>query len=729
MVSKTKTPAGARLLSGAMLAASAAAPASGEVTLDEIAVVASADSGELRRNASTAKIVFGRDELDSLDAVSIGELLGKLPGTGMFGELESKRGKGKGPDRMMPRILVDGQPLPGGERNPATALRLPADLIERVEIIRNGSAEFPAAGPGGIINLVLRDVPSRATKSARIGLGGAEGEGVLRADSQFGDNAGDFGYLLAGSLGSRPLGGRRETGIQLFAGGSRSAWTLERTEQHGRDGNFSLTPRFNWSLGGGRSFTLSPFLSHTEDERREHTRRLGYADPVVGSVLAAVGDKDERADHRRSSGRLTAEWKSVQPGGSELSARLMLQGESETQSRHERESDAAGTLSGTRAEDVERRERETAFFLRGKQLVGESHVVTGGAEWHRAGSDEKKAVRKDGLVQSLGADSASSLRENRLALWLQDEWQLAEAHLLTPGLRWQAQRVRIADGLGAVVEQGHQSLDPSLHYLWQLDAAWNLRGSATLSGKPPRTRDLSPVLRAAGGTNSSANPDRGGNPALEAERNFSVEAGIEHFLPNRQGTVGFSLFRRRIDNQIQRLTQQEGGRWVERPFNVGDAVLGGGLLDFKLRGDAAGWPPLSALTLRGNYALSHTRLDSAKPGLGAGEGPRRSWNLGFDYELTALRLTLGGNYSHVSALDRESSATVRQTQGARRQLDLYALMKLERQLSLRFSTLNAARAGRENGLREADGAGKLARLEHERETSVPTFLVTLEGKW
>jgi outer membrane receptor for ferrienterochelin and colicins len=712
-----------------LLTAAAAAQGAEETVLKEVSVVAPSEIQELRRNSSTAKIVFGREELERLDAGSIGELLRKLPGTGVSGDLEGKRGRGRAPDRFMPRILVDGQALPGGERNPATALRLPADLIERIEIIRNGSAEFPGAGPGGTINLVLKDVPPKAAKSGRIGTGESDGRGILRADGQMGDTLGDFGYSLGGSFDSRPTVGRRDTEIQRFAAGARNAWTFERGEERGRDSNVSLSPRFNWNLSGGQQFILSPFLNHTETDRQSSLQRLRYTDPVAGTGLVNDGQDSERDENRRSSGRLSVEWKSVKPGGTELLARLMVQGETESQRKNVRRFDAAGAPAGTTDEATERLERETAAFLLGKRLFGDAHLVTGGAEFRLAGTDEKKDARSNGIAVAQGADARSSLEENRRALWIQDEWQLADQHLLTPGLRWQQQEVRIVDGLGNVTEQDYRSLDPSLHYLWQPDPAWNLRSSLALSGKPPRTRDLSPVVRTATGTNTSGNPDRGGNSRLEAERNLSLEAGVEHFLPNRRGTVGFSLFRRWIDNQVQRLTQLEAGRWVERPYNVGDAVLNGGLLDFKVKGDAFGPAALSDLTLRGNYSLTRTTLNNVVTGLGAGEGPRQSWNLGFDYDIPGQRLTLGADFSYVSALDRESSATVRQTQGARRQFDLYALQKIDRQLSLRASVKNVTRSRQGFDLREEDGAGNLVRLENDRVRTVPTFLLSLEGKW
>jgi len=80
-------------------------------------------------------------------------------------------------------------------------------------------------------------------------------------------------------------------------------------------------------------------------------------------------------------------------------------------------------------------------------------------------------------------------------------------------------------------------------------------------------------------------------------------------------------------------------------------------------------------------------------------------------------------------MDRESSARVRQEQGVRRQLDLYALYRLDRQLSLRLTLQNATLAERRNSVQEYDTSGQLSRLENDRETSFASLFLALEGKW
>ncbi len=697
--------------------------------LPEMTVSATADPLELRRNAAATKIVFGREDIEALDAASVGELLRKLPGTGLIPDMEGKRGRGKGADKLMPLILIDGEPLPGGERNPATALRLAPEMIERVEVIRNGGAEYPSAGPGGIVNLVLRDVPPKPTLNLRAGLGTQANEAVARFDGQYGERGAGFGWLLSGSAHSRPLDGRRATEIQRFAAGARTAWSFEQARESGRENGAMFAPRFNWSLPGGAQFILSPFLAANEEARDATTRKLAYADPVAGTGLAVTGTDVDREQGDRGSARLIAEWRAMgrvaQPW-SELSLRLLLQGEEENKRKDSRNLDAAGTQTGSRLERETRRENEFGLAFKGKRLLAESHLFGLGAELRLKTGDDRRAVNINGVAQPAGADSATRQHDRRAVLWAQDEWQLDEAHLITSGLRLQAQTSRVTDGLGATLERTTQSADPSLHYLWQPDPAWNLRASLARQEKAPGLKELAGVVRSASGINSSGNPDKGGNPQLRPETSVNLDAGVEYFLPDRAGNLGFSLFRRTADNHVQKLVQLEGARWVERPYNVGAAVLTGATLDFKARLDALDLPQL---TLRGNLARVSTRIVEPVANLGAGEGPRTSLNLGFDYDIGARRLTLGGNFNATSAIDRESSVSVRRTQGARRQFDLYARQKLDKHLALRLSVSNVLRPDRLGAVEEYDGAGMLARREHDRETSSTLAMLSLEGRW
>lgn len=442
----------------------------------------------------------------------------------------------------------------------------------------------------------------------------------------------------------------------------------------------------------------------------------------MGSGRETSETDHETSENQRGSGRINAEWQSKPPTGTEWLARLTMQGEYEWKDQLIRQYALDGAPTGNDTEDARRDEREIGALLKGRRLLADSHLLTAAVEWKAKDSDD----RQTRLAHGDASVTLAHIKDRRQVAWVQDEWQISDQHLLTPGLRWQQQTNTVTDVAHVRVEQTHAGFEPSVHYLWQLTPAWNLRGSMALSRKPQDARDLSPVIRSSSGTHSSANPDKGGNPGLLPERNRSLELGIEHFLQEKTGTLGLSMFHRQIDQQVQRLVADESGRWVERPYNVGDARLQGGLLDFKWRTEMLGLPQL---TLRGNAAYTRTTLSNKVAGLGAGEGPRKSANLGADVDFSAWPLTLGGNFSYTGALDKESSARIRQAQGARRQLDLYALYRLNRQMHVRLSMQNISPSTRENQVQEFDAAGAVSRLEFDREKGYASLFLTLEGKW
>jgi iron complex outermembrane receptor protein len=66
----------------------------------------------------------------------------------------------------------------------------------------------------------------------------------------------------------------------------------------------------------------------------------------------------------------------------------------------------------------------------------------------------------------------------------------------------------------------------------------------------------------------------------------NLEAGLERHVPG--GVWGINTYLRRTQDFIERRTLWEAGRWVERPFNEGDARHWGLELSAKLTGGRPG---------------------------------------------------------------------------------------------------------------------------------------------
>ncbi|MGN2390906.1 TonB-dependent receptor plug domain-containing protein [Pelomicrobium sp. G1] len=169
-----------------------------EARLGEIQVVGTLDPVDERRRAPTAKLVYGREDIEKFDDATVGDVLRRLPGITYSGPPGvTKDIRVRGLDKGFTQILIDGEPIVGGAKERQIQVdRLPADMIERIELIHNPTADVSADGIGGTVNIVLRKAPVQRVARARVGAGRTGSEEVGEASLQYGDRQGRFSYLL-----------------------------------------------------------------------------------------------------------------------------------------------------------------------------------------------------------------------------------------------------------------------------------------------------------------------------------------------------------------------------------------------------------------------------------------------------------------------------------------------------------------------------------------------------
>lgn len=105
------------------------------------------------------------------------------------------------------KILIDGKPSGLAGINVADALKLlPADAVEKVEVITNPSARYDAEGGGGIINIVIRKGKSNGINgSIIVSTGDPENYGVSTSLNKKGTNFNlfsNFGYNYRNNPGN-----------------------------------------------------------------------------------------------------------------------------------------------------------------------------------------------------------------------------------------------------------------------------------------------------------------------------------------------------------------------------------------------------------------------------------------------------------------------------------------------------------------------------------------------
>ncbi|WP_296453544.1 outer membrane beta-barrel family protein [Phenylobacterium sp.] len=201
-------------------------------------------------------------------------------------------------------ILVDGKPSSqfAGESRSQALQSLPAERIERVEVIANPSAEFRADGAAGVINLVTKRARGAGrTGGARVTVGG---QGQVFGGANAGYNSKDLTVTADGffrhDLQKQAFSedrGRLDPATGAFAGSTtRSIQPLEFNIVGGRvaaDYDIGPKTRLSGELRG-------QFIDFRLDGFGPTLREDG------AGALAQAYDRAIRVDQQRGGGEITA---------------------------------------------------------------------------------------------------------------------------------------------------------------------------------------------------------------------------------------------------------------------------------------------------------------------------------------------------------------------------------------------------------------------------------------
>ena len=112
-----------------------------------------------RTDTVAPELTYGQEFFQKFEPTSVGDPLKRVPGVSFgsdIGEYDAPalRGLGAG----FTQILVNGRPIPGAGNDRSVLVdRIPAEIIDRIEIIRSPTADLDSQGIGGSINIILKD--------------------------------------------------------------------------------------------------------------------------------------------------------------------------------------------------------------------------------------------------------------------------------------------------------------------------------------------------------------------------------------------------------------------------------------------------------------------------------------------------------------------------------------------------------------------------------------------
>ncbi|MBI1886833.1 MAG: TonB-dependent receptor [Nitrosomonadales bacterium] len=675
--------------------------------LPEVEVVGNNDAVSERRESITQKITVERKDIENMGVMTVGEVLGKLPGV----ELKGGDHRARGMSRDSVQILVNGERPASGGPIAMIVGRMPSNDLERVEILRGSSAEFGGAA-SVTVNLIMKKALPKSATEIRVGLGQRGTESFSQLAFKQTGGEGEFSWSLPVSLIWNNASLKRLADRQDTAAGVRTLWQQENESGVTKSLHHSISPVMTWKEGND-SLTLAPVFLYGPNDGNGNTALTAYANPVAGTGLAFDGDRATRENNQHRVSRLRVEGEKHYDEF-KLTGRASFNNSKRTSDVVRDAHDALNVLT-TSTEHTDSSDNETNLALRMDKPIGE-HLLAVGAEHVnlRRAQDQR-------FTGNFTSVSSYQTQERQSIAWVQDDWMVRPDTTFTYGLRGESITL---DSAGASQQASH--LLPSVAVRWEPMDKWVLRSSLGAGLKMPKLDEISSAVSPSIAANTPAEADRRGNSNLRPEHNINFEALIERYLDGDAGVAGLNLYMRSTEDFIERRVQLEGARWVDRPYNEGQALHWGWELDGKLRTDNLGW---KGATLKAHLTLPHAQVDDTRLGIQrmARDTPKYVFSTGLDESLPKLRSSYGFSIQLSGRSETDIAGEQHGLTRARATVDAFWLYTLTPQFKLRISGQNLLAADTEQETRYLSG-NNIWQLR-TTEGGTRTIRAILEGRW
>ncbi|WP_294913517.1 TonB-dependent receptor plug domain-containing protein, partial [Sulfuricurvum sp. UBA5598] len=161
--------------------------------LDKIEVEDHYSVIEERKENSIAKRIIKGEELTQYGDMNALEVLKRTPGV----TIPEGKGKKGSPGKGYTKVLVDGEEVSATSKRRGSPLeQISPDMIERIEVMTNGSAEYTAEAMGGIVNIVLKKPASEGKTIAKVTGGIYNEQPMASVFAQREGKNGDLSYLF-----------------------------------------------------------------------------------------------------------------------------------------------------------------------------------------------------------------------------------------------------------------------------------------------------------------------------------------------------------------------------------------------------------------------------------------------------------------------------------------------------------------------------------------------------
>ena len=660
---------------------------------------------------------YGTDYFQRFEPLTAGDALKRVPSVTFLSDvIESDAPQLRGLPPGYTQILINGERVPGGSTDRSFFMdRIPAELIDSVEIVRSSSARRTGDAIAGTLNINLRDGYELNGGYVRAG-------GLVYDDNElepslgfvWGGAVGPGRLLLGGNLQGRHNPKKKESlrygdSPENVADYATEEFDNREDQTDTRDGkDYSFNGSYEIDAGD-TNFKLNGFYVKTD--RTETERSFEYDDPtaVTGPVpdgnLLSDNANVAKIDQENYSidGKLTQDWSA---GKTSLRVGYAKFIEDRRETEYEIGFDVdegddpefEGTLTQTDIKDQEFTVKleheiplgETMKFVFGGYYQDKTRRTgifeaeqegTGSFEWNQFQQTPTALAPEFEELEAIDGGDSRSKEKRRDAFALSEgdtgaiKWEA--------GVRYEHTKVRVTDYTvdEDIADQSNSygKFLPSASFKLSLTDNDRIIGSVARTLRRPQFDYILPATL----EEEVGDRDLLGTPQLAPDSAWGFDIGYEHRMGSR-GIVGVNFFYRDVKDLIELTnTGEEGsegeGTFVYTPMNVGDGKVYG--VEFDLSTDL-GFIGLPNTGLFGNLSWLDSEITDELGERRFNNQSKYVYNFGFIQDFPTFGAAFGATYrKQGAAYSRVIAEEVTTTYGA--ELEVFVEKRFGKKFTIR----------------------------------------------
>jgi len=677
-------------------------------------IVVQANIGYRNRSDDAEPVlVYDTEYFQRFEPLTAGDALKRVPSVTFLSDvIESDGARLRGLDPGYTQLLINGEKVPGANADRSFFLdRIPAELIERVEIVRSNSARRTADAVAGTLNIVLRD--AFELDGGYVKAGGLlfdDGKVKPSVGAVWGGEVGPGRLLIGGNIQGRYNPKKK---LSLRYGESpendpdfESEFDNREDQEDTRNGtDYSANASYGINIGATK-VELSGYYVHTD--RTENERSFEYehetetSGPVGGGGELLTDNQQLQKIDQDSygiDGRIKHEW-SLGETSLKVGYARFSEDRRDTEVEVDFDEDPPlfeGARTLTDIVDTE----FSAGLDHAFKLAPDIKLIVGGYYQDKdRDTDISESEQEAGLDPALqdsydqfDRDPFEFLAEfeefdpitgglNRIQERRLDGFVLVEGKTgiasWEAGVRLETTDVDIDDlDSDESFSNDYSLLLPSASVKLNVTERDRILIAVARTNRRPRFDFISPAFL----EEEFGDHDFVGNPDLKPETAWGIDVGYERRI-GRTGVAGVNIFYRKVKDLVEVVdTGVTGSNDVAilQPRNTGDGKAWG--IEFDLS-TSLGFVGLDDTGIFGNLALLDSETSDQLGERRFNGQPKYVYNVGFIQNLPSLAAAFGATYrKQGTARDRIVGEEVRTTYGG--ELEAFVEKRFGNRLTIR----------------------------------------------